>query len=66
VLVNDTSIRLLSASSRARAEAGRLAKPESSVIDVATRGGFDSGSAFARDVGETPSAYRRRVQGGAD
>ena len=42
-----------------------LAEPGPTVLDVATRVGFDSVSAFtrafARASGETPSAYRRRV-----
>jgi AraC-like DNA-binding protein len=42
-----------------------LAEPGPTVLDVATRVGFESPSAFARSfrtvVGETPAAYRRRV-----
>jgi AraC-like DNA-binding protein len=42
-----------------------LAEPGPSVLDVATRVGFESSSAFARSfrtvVGESPAAYRRRV-----
>jgi AraC-like DNA-binding protein len=42
-----------------------LAEPGPTVLDVATRVGFDSVSAFTRAfrryAGETPTAYRRRV-----
>jgi AraC-like DNA-binding protein/quercetin dioxygenase-like cupin family protein len=42
-----------------------LAEPGPTVLDVATRVGFESPSAFARSfrtvTGETPSAYRRRI-----
>jgi AraC-like DNA-binding protein len=43
-----------------------LAEPGPTVLQVATSVGFDSASAFARAfssrTGETPSAYRRRIQ----
>jgi transcriptional regulator GlxA family with amidase domain len=43
-----------------------LAEPGPTVLQVATSVGFDSASAFARAfssrIGETPSAYRQRVQ----
>jgi AraC-like DNA-binding protein len=42
-----------------------LAEPGPTVLDVATRVGFESPTAFARSfravTGETPSAYRRRI-----
>jgi transcriptional regulator GlxA family with amidase domain len=41
-----------------------LAEPGSSILEVATEVGFEGSSfsrAFARHMGETPSAYRRRV-----
>jgi AraC-like DNA-binding protein len=45
-----------------------LAEPGPTVLDVATRVGFDSVSAFTRAFsrysGETPTAYRRRVSAG--
>jgi AraC-like DNA-binding protein len=45
-----------------------LAEPGPTVLDVATRVGFDSVSAFTRAfsryAGETPTAYRRRVSAG--
>jgi AraC-like DNA-binding protein len=47
---------------------GRLTEPGTTVLSVATEVGFDSVSAFTRAfrglTGETPSAYRRRVQAG--
>ena len=43
-----------------------LAEPGPTVLDVATEIGFGSASAFTRAfgraTGETPSAYRRRVE----